>query len=66
MKTGHRWFAAFWDLASRHEGGPQRRARRAVTEGVRGRVLELGLGVCPTGRICRPTSATWGSTRIGT
>jgi ubiquinone/menaquinone biosynthesis C-methylase UbiE len=45
MALGHRWFAAFWDRASRHEGRQQRRSRRQVTQGVRGRVLELGVGV---------------------
>lgn len=45
MARGHRWFAALWDRLSRHEGPQQRTARRDVAQGVRGRVLELGVGV---------------------
>jgi ubiquinone/menaquinone biosynthesis C-methylase UbiE len=45
MGHGHRLFAACWDRSSRHEGAQQRQARREVAAGLRGRVLEIGVGV---------------------
>lgn len=45
MAQGHRMFAALWDRASRHEGPEQRAVRARIAGGVRGRTLELGVGV---------------------
>lgn len=44
-RPGHRLFAAMLDYTSRHESRSERRARMAVVSGVRGRVLEIGVGV---------------------
>lgn len=44
-RQGHRLFAAVLDFSSRHESRGERAARRAVVSGVRGRVLEIGVGV---------------------
>jgi len=43
--AGHKRFAAFWDWASRHESATDRKARRATFAGIRGEVLEIGVGV---------------------
>lgn len=45
MPRGHRLFAAFLDFSARHEGRGERRERRAVVSGAKGRVLEIGVGV---------------------
>lgn len=42
---GHRRFAAFWDWTVRHEGKQERAMRRKAAASVRGRILELGVGV---------------------
>lgn len=44
MKS-HRRFARFWDWAVRHEPPDVRRMRRTATDGIEGRVLEVGVGV---------------------
>ncbi|MGH2632156.1 MAG: class I SAM-dependent methyltransferase, partial [Tepidiformaceae bacterium] len=44
-ETNHRWFAAFWERAVRREGPANVRNRTQVVSGVRGRVLELGVGL---------------------
>lgn len=44
-RQGHRLFAAVLDFSSRHESRGERAARRAVVSEVRGRVLEIGVGV---------------------
>ena len=45
MTHDHRLFAAFCDWISRREGQAQHRTREMVVSPLRGRVLELGLGV---------------------
>lgn len=42
---GHRGFAALWDWMTRHESRSERAMRRTACSSVRGRVLELGVGV---------------------
>ena len=43
--SGHRGFAALWDWMTRHESRSERQMRRLAASRVRGRVLELGVGV---------------------
>jgi ubiquinone/menaquinone biosynthesis C-methylase UbiE len=41
---GHKWFAAFWNRATRLEPKSLKRLRRKTVEGLSGRVLEIGCG----------------------
>lgn len=43
--TGHRGFAWFWSHAVKYEGQREREKRQEVAAPVRGRALELGVGV---------------------
>ncbi|MGI8925366.1 MAG: class I SAM-dependent methyltransferase [Tepidiformaceae bacterium] len=40
-----RWFAWFWSKAVARESAAEREARRQVTDGLSGRVLEIGVGL---------------------
>ncbi|MEO6397353.1 MAG: class I SAM-dependent methyltransferase [Tepidiformaceae bacterium] len=42
---GHATFAAVWDWATKHEAKAERQLRGAAASKVKGRVLELGVGV---------------------
>lgn len=42
---GHRLFARIWSLQTRREPNSLKAIRRWVTEGARGRVLEVGVGI---------------------
>jgi len=42
--TGHKWFAAFWDIMTRLESATERGARQEVAGGASGRILEISCG----------------------
>lgn len=44
-RSGHRLFAAVLDFSSRHTSRGEQATRRTVVSGVRGRALEVGVGV---------------------